>query len=240
MKSLWSAMSFLAIAHLLALGLFTGWLWQSDRLNRERIESVRDLFAPTIAEAETRAAAEAEEIDELRRHQETEERRQRLPMSSEMQIQHISHLEEIERRTVRNLENERAHLIRQLDETHARLEARQAEFEAEREAWEAAIEAERTRRTDEQFVKAVQQLESIPPRQGREILKELVRNDRMDQAVAYLNAMNARPASKILEQFRTDDEIRLATELLERLREFGLNAELARDDDHADRTANAQ
>ena len=240
MKTLWNVVSFLAVVHLLALVLFVVWLWQSDRLSRDRMESLRDLLAPTLAEAEAAAEASAKEAESLRAMEEADARRRRLPMSSEMQIEHIGHLEEIEQRAIRRLKSEREHLTEQLASNLRQLQSREAEFEAERRAWEEAIAAERERRTDEQFAKAVRQLESVPPRQGKAIMVELVRDNQIDQAVAYLDAMNARASSKILEQFRTDEEVRLATELLERLRRFGIDAELARDEDHADRIADAQ
>lgn len=50
MKSLWSVVSFLAVVHLLALLGFLGWMYGSDRLSLERVRTVRELFAMTMAE----------------------------------------------------------------------------------------------------------------------------------------------------------------------------------------------
>lgn len=62
----------------------------------------------------------------------------------------------------------------------------------------------------------------------------------IDQMVAYLNAMAPRAANKILREFKTPDEVVLATELLEKLRIFGFEAEAAELASHDNRNANAQ
>jgi len=36
MRTVWNIISFLAVVHLLAVALFIGWLWQSQRLSAER------------------------------------------------------------------------------------------------------------------------------------------------------------------------------------------------------------
>ena len=79
--------------------------------------------------------------------------------------------------------------------------------------------------TDEQFRKAVKSLESLPPKQAREVVLELVRTNRMDTAVAYLDAMSSSKASNLLKSFKSEDETKVATELLERLRMLGLESE---------------
>ena len=80
---------------------------------------------------------------------------------------------------------------------------------------------------DGQFAKVVRQLESVPPKQAKQIMLNLIGTGRADQAVAYLDAMSARPAAKLLREFKTDRETELATELLEQLRTFGVEAEVA-------------
>jgi uncharacterized protein YjcR len=47
----------------------------------------------------------------------------------------------------------------------------------------------------------------------------------MDTAVAYLDAMSSSKASNLLKSFKSEDETKVATELLERLRMLGLESE---------------
>lgn len=225
MKTLWNAVSFLAVVHLLALIMFALWLWQSDRLSVERIEQARSLFASTIADAQV-AAEEAEREAQVEREAAREEAmRANPPVSSEARMQQISWIEELESRAARRLGDEHALLIAQLEGSLEQLVQREEAFRARQEAWEASVEAERARRESEQFAKAVRQYESVPPRQGKSMLIELIDAGSMEQAVAYLDAMNARAASKIISEFKTEKEITLATELLERLRKLGLDME---------------
>ena len=50
---------------------------------------------------------------------------------------------------------------------------------------------------------------------------ELFNTGSKEQAVIYLDAMNQRIAGKVLAEFKTDDEVKLAKELLERVRTLG-------------------
>lgn len=222
MKAAWNAVSFLAVAHLLALLMFVGWLWQSGRLSQERVNTVRELFALTIDEAEQAAIAADAEAQLQWDAEMAEARRLQPPMPSEVHIQQINRFEEIEHRTRRRIEHEKAMLREQVATAQARLDEREARLQRERQQWLEMIDAEQQRRSDEQFVKTVQQYEAVRPRQGKEMLTELIAMGHMDQAVAYLNAMNTRAASRILGEFKTEAEIRLATELLEQLRTFGV------------------
>lgn len=222
MKRAWSVISFLAVVHLLALAMFVGWLWQSNRLDRDRLNLIRQTFAMTIAEsqeAQRRAEQEAEAAYEAAL---AEGRRQNPPVPSHVRLSQISQIEEIEHRAVRRLEQERAMLREQIATAQNRLDAREERLNQKSAAWLASVEEERQRRTDEQFAKTVRQYESVRPKQGKDMLMELIAIGQMKQAVAYLDAMNARASSRILGEFKTDAEVRLATELLEQLRTFGV------------------
>jgi hypothetical protein len=243
MKTLWNALSFLAIVHLLAILLFTLWLWQSSRLSGERVEAARALFAPTMAQAELAAKEAEREAKERQRQAEDDARRIDPPVSSEVRMQQIARMEDIEQRAVRRMADERGMLFEQLEEATRRIDQREAALEAEKRAWRESVEAERQRRESEQFAKAVRQYESVPARQAKNMLLELVDSGETAQAVAYLDAMNARAASKVLAEFRTDAEIQLATELLERLRTLGVDSPrpvATQEPDHAGNIADAR
>lgn len=222
MKSAWNVVSFLAIANLLALAMFVTWLWQSDRLSVDRIHALRELFALSIPDAELAAIAAAEEAQMRREADIAEGRRLNPPLPSEVHISQINRYEEIEHRTLRRIEQEKVMLRDQIATAQKRLDERVAQFEQDRRLWLETIEAERQRRADEQFAKTVRLYEGVRPRQGKEMLMELIAAGDMDQAVAYLDAMNTRAANRIIGEFKTEAENRLATELLEQLRTFGV------------------
>jgi len=60
-RSLRTIITTLAIADILALAGFVGWLKMSDRLDMDRLEQVRSLFAETRAQQQAREAKEAQE-----------------------------------------------------------------------------------------------------------------------------------------------------------------------------------
>ena len=86
MKTLWLALSVLAIANLLAFLGFVGWLKMSDRLDGDRLKAVRTILAKTIAEEKSEAdeltrkeAAAKAEADEA-------ERKGRPPLTASEQL----------------------------------------------------------------------------------------------------------------------------------------------------------
>jgi hypothetical protein len=230
MKSLWNLVSTLAVINLLAMLLFVGWLWQSGRLNGQRVQAARQLFGTPIealgdvagsespGDAATAAsptgitaASWAESIGP--------------GLSSDAQIEFASRMDERARLASRRVAEEQRQLMAQLGARLAELDAAEATFATEKAAWEAAVRDEQARRVDEQFLKAVKQLESVPPKQAKGMLEELVASGAMRQAVSYLDAMDARAARKVMSEFKEPAEIALATQLLEMLRTFGTPAE---------------
>lgn len=240
MKTAWNIISFLAVTHVLALALFAMWLWQSDRLDADRMQMLRETFSETVTRAELAAHEQQQQLEHEREEEEHEQRLQQSPMSAGELLHRIDQLEELERRTMRRIEDARRFHNEQFAQAMQEIEQRREELEAERAAWEESVAAAQARLEDEQFTKTVQQYESVQPRQGKNMMMELIADGDMEQAVAYLDAMNPRAASKILGEFRTDAEIQLATELLEELRRFGLDAELEQESGHADDFANAR
>lgn len=232
MKSLWNATSFVAVVNLLALAMFVGWLWQSDRLSRERVEAVRTLFTVTIP-AEEQAARERErEAAEALELLQAEEQRANPPAASVDQLLRISRIKEQELQVTRRLEEERNAILAQVERRAAELEAERAEFEARKQAWADAIAEEQERKDDEQFAKTVKLLQGLPAKQAKQQLITMVDSGQVDRAVAYLDAMEMRVAGRILSEFKSDAENALAADLLERLRTFGLDASPSEESAH--------
>ncbi len=59
MRTIWNAVAFVAVVNLLALAIAAAWLHRTGRLDRDRIEAVREIFRLPVAEVEAeRVAAE--------------------------------------------------------------------------------------------------------------------------------------------------------------------------------------
>ncbi|MCP3903363.1 MAG: hypothetical protein GY715_06980 [Planctomycetes bacterium] len=227
MKRFWTIVSFIAVVNLLSLIMFVGWLLQSGRLDRDRLLEVRELLAMTPAEAEALADEESALLEVQQTAAAEEERQRNPPLPSSAAIARTSLQIEQNDHALRRLRDETAQHLAELEFRAKQLDERETALEARRRAWETSTADEVRRKTDEQFRKAVRLLEALPGKQAKRMLLELVAQGSLDQAVTYINAMNPRAATKALKELKTDDENRLATQLLERVRTLGIEAEVA-------------
>ncbi len=221
MRTLWNTVSFLALVNLIAVGLFVGWLGMTDRLSLDRIHEVRQTFAPTVTEVDATAEREAKlESDALQEAADVaKENDPSFSTPTELNVARLVRRQEEDLlQHVQDFANERR---AELAEERARLQADQAAFEAAKQAWELATADERTRKTDVQFGKVVKLYETSAPDSVRQWIKILVEDGETDRVVAYLDAMKATASKKVLATFEGDD-LRLATELLERLSTLGV------------------
>lgn len=233
MKRVWTVISILAVANLLALSGFVGWLKTSGRLNKERVQQLRELFAPTIAEstkkAETDAAARAQdEKNEIEKA-----RALRPPINAADRLELSEQGEEVRRQQLPSLEKQvellRASLSRDADKVardRDKLTMDEAAFEAMRKR---VLEQEGSA----QFKKTLTTLQDLKADQAKKALKEMLAMTPaptgasspivtgQDLVVSYLNAMDDRARGKIVNEFIQDDP-KLAADLLERLRTRGI------------------
>ena len=225
MKKLWSIFSYLAIIHFLAFLMFVGWLWLSDRLDRDRIVQTRALFSLTIPQG--KLAAKQADIDDQQKGDELNElaMRDNPPFSSQASLAinraHKTHSDQ----AARNLIETRKNSMEMINIERELLGKDKAEFAQMKAAWDRDTAAEKKRKTDEQFAQTVEIYESLGPKQSKQMLTNLVTDGNIDQAIAYLDAMNPRNAAKILKAFKTPEEMILATQLQEKLRVFGTGVE---------------
>ncbi len=226
MKSLMKLITVLAIANLLAVAGFVGWLFASGRVNGDRLARIRDIFRPSIQE-EIRLATEASQREEsATRLAEDNARLRELPISSSEQIVAASRFTDRATLAMRALEEQQSRLQGDLLTREAAIKEREDALQRRQQEWERSIADDKVRQTDEQFRKAVRLLESAPPKQGREWILELVRAGKIDTAVSYFDAMNPAKSAALLKAFKGEGESKVATDLLERLRMLGLESEI--------------
>ena len=243
MKTLWNIVSFLAVVHLLALVMFVGWLWKSGRLDGARVTELREMLAMTIPKAEAAAARAAEEAALRQQEMAAEDLRQNPGLPSGDRVRTITDARHSEQRAVRRISDVKAELARQMAQDQARIDEQREALESERRSLDGGTAGEREQQRADQLKKAVKILASYPPKQAKRQIIELVNSGSKDQAVIYLDAMNQRIAGKILAEFKTDDEVKLAKELLELVRTLGRpdgQASAPMDSSDADRTGNTR
>jgi len=233
MKTIWRVVSVMAIANLLALVGFGGWLQFSDRFDMARVREVRLVFTETVTDE--RARVEREEKDRVEEQRLADlaalEAAGGEPINAETRIRMQDELEEEGTAKLARMQREMTVLRRMLAEEQQRLDVDISSLKAERDAFNAERDRIRQIEGDGQFKIAVGAFSEIKSSTAKEMLKEIMSgttvdgNDGMSQVVSYLNAMDDDVRAKIIEEFAKEGPA-LAANLLERLRTYGLLAQV--------------
>lgn len=205
MKQAWTITSFVAVVNLLVLLFLAGWMWQTGRLDADRIDALRSWISSSPEEVvEPQAPSGTDGVVEAASGFSSQQRLEWLEhwrMQSEQRLQGL--VEEAERRSLE-------------------VQARLTELELQKQSLAAKEQAlrdqlqERDRRVnDEAFKQTVRLYEQARPDRAKAWLLLLVEEGQMDRAVQYLSAMESRSASRILQTFDAGTELRLAKDLLE-------------------------
>jgi len=239
MRNLWTIASVLAIANLFAVGSIVGWLGASGRLDRERLDELKQTLAETPQEREDRLAAEVAEVDqredEMQQLRDQVERLMTSPMTAEelvaLQQEAAMAADQRMTRAMRELEDLRDLLARERAETDRLGEA----IEMQRAAFEARIAERDNLLGQAQFRTAVDTLQGQRAPAARNMLMALWDGqadppegelDGRAIVVEYLRAMEDRQRNKVIAEFEKEDPA-LAAVLLERLRTDGVTPEVA-------------
>jgi len=218
-KSLWTVISVLALANLMALAAFFVWLGATDRLSRSRIQEVRELFRSPVTAQQTPAPGDAEGGEQAA----DDHPKTGAPVTAEQRLAIIREYDEVARQRYQRVQRETEDLISTLAEERRALEAREARFQEERAAWESERKRIEELEGSEQFQKALGVYISLKPSQAKDMLAALIAKGELPQVVSYLDAMPDRNSAKIIEEFHAQDPA-LAADLLERLRTHGFAA----------------
>lgn len=233
MKRVWTVISILALANLLALGGLVGWLKSSGRLDKDRMVRLKELFGPTIVEEKKqRDESEAKSTEATKKAAE-DAKSLRPPINAADRLELSAQGEEVRRQQLASLE-------KQVDLLRASLARDAAEVSRNRDQLtqdQAAFEAMRKRVLEQegsaQFKKTLSTLQDLKADQAKKALKEMIAmtpaptgsastiHSGLDLVVSYLNSMDGRSRVKIVNEFIQDDP-KMAADLLERLRTRGL------------------
>lgn len=225
MKSLLWSITFLVLIHLLAAAIFAGWLWQSGRVNTERLSAAVDIFRLTIAEEQAQEEEAARLEAEAR---EMAERAARLeavadgPRTLQDRLAIEERADELAIHRLDRLQRETTDLKRQIARAKELIAEQKAELDAERKAFDEFVAATTQRMQDDDFQMAVAMYEQLKPRQAKQMFQQLIAEGRTDEVVDYLAAMQLRKAAGVLKEFKTPPEIEQATMLIQRLSERGV------------------
>lgn len=223
MRSIWLALSVLAVANVLGLVAFFSWLKATDRLDRARFEQVRAIFAPT---AEQLKAAEEQKAVQAAAEAKAAAEKARLSkpgVTAEEELESRFDATEIDRQRRQRIRDEIAQLQRILGEKMDQLEQLNAQIAQAKVEFDELTRRSRTQATDQQFKKTLTVLASLKPAAAKTMLRQTLDTGPagQEQALAYLNAMDDETRTAIVQEFIKEDP-KLAAELLERLRTRGV------------------
>ncbi len=223
MKRIWTMLSVLAVANVLALGGFVGWLVQSDRLNKERVQRVREMLALTISAEKAAMDAETLKQEAAKTEAAAAEKLAQPPVPASQVIAASIQQQDADVQTTlrkqRELEDLRSSLLRlqsNLEDREKALAQRETNFEDTKKRY-ARIEGA------EQFKTALTTLEGQKAKDARSVLQALLSIGQTEQVVAYLARMDESKRSKVMAEFVKDSPT-VAADLLERLRTRGAEA----------------
>jgi hypothetical protein len=236
MKRLFIVLAVLAIANLLGILGAGGWLLATQRVDRERLEAIKQILhepAPlerARLEEEAKAAAAQQEI-------EPEPLPATPPVPSEEIIDLRQDLEQADEFLAQRMERETRDLARTMALERQRLDRDRAQLDRERAEFERMREQIAATEGDEQFKAALSVLKQVKPAEAKAMLQQIIDGvagavgaaeqpdaSGMDRAVTYLDALGSMERGEVMAQF-VKDSPQVAAELLERLRTFGLVAE---------------
>lgn len=223
MRTIWNVLSVVALANLIALAGFVGWLVSGERLSLDRVEAIRVMLQETIPAQEAREAEEAALAEEEREARRRAEAAASPVSASADAIAAEREAEEIGRQVLERLRRELDDLRRTLEWDRQQLDSEWEKLYAQRAEFQRARELVAATEGSEQFDRTLRLYESLKADTAVEIFSELIAEGQVDQVVSYLNAMQTRQATKIIEAI--PDPV-VAADLLERLRTRGLQAQV--------------
>lgn len=223
MKTIARVIALLAVIHVLAFGGLVGWLAATDRLNRDRVERLAEMFVPTIEQADQQREAEREERAAEQAERERRERIANIGESGSAAEQLARQRKENEV-LLRRLERTRSEIQTLRDSlalARRRMEEQRDKLVDQKRTLEKRLQDIEKQLNDEGFKRSVALYESIPPDQAKRMFLQLMDRNDTDQVVRYLEAMKPRKAAGVLREFEQGPEIARAVELTERLRARG-------------------
>lgn len=225
MRTIWTILSVLAIANLLAIIGFVGWLATSDRLNLDRVRKLREVMSVTLTSERVQAEEAQAALDAEAAAAAQAEKDAQPPITAEDQLMIQLESRQVDQQRLRRTADEIERLKQGLRAERLALEAERARFAAEREEFLRAQGTGVGEADEAQFKKALATLEGLKPDKAKAILNEIMSDPETGpkEVVEYLNAMQERVRTKVLEEFGKSDPA-LAADLLQRLRNRGVIA----------------
>jgi len=226
MRTLWSVFKIFLVVHLFAAAAFLFWLRYSERLDKQRLRGMYEMFRMSIPEEKAGIElAKAEEAMKQQRAYELArlESMEKGPKSVQSRLTADRQTQQVAAAKLDRFRADVATLMVQIEEGKRIVKEKEGEVEALKKELQAQMQTQDEQQRDRDFQMTVKMYEQLKPKQAKEMFQELVASGESDQVVEFLAAMNIRKAGAILKQFKDPDEIVQATALLQMLRSRGVD-----------------
>ena len=219
MTRLWNICAFIALVNLVALVGVLAWLYSTDRVDADRVERLRALFARPIAEELKEAEAERE-AQALALEQSLEEGSLvTLPASSRWPIDSLTKIRMEEKMMQRRFRDELQRDSQEVLMAEQRLQAERDAFEREKAEYQRLRAESERLQADADFKQSVKDLESMPPKTAKNLIVETcsIGPEGVELALQWMKAMRQGPRAMIIASMKSEEEMKLASSLLQSL-----------------------
>ena len=225
MKTLWTAVTTVLILNVLALIGGIGILYATGRLDGDRVRGIVETLKMTIEEEDEQQAL-AGQLEEQNRLQAVEASRLNAvrhgPVTLADQLKTTHDSEDTSLHIANRMRRDIADLQRQVEIAKQLIAKQRETLTAEREAFDEMAKRHAEPKDDQDFRHAVAMYEKLKPKMAKQMFIRLLNDNKTQQVVNYLAAMKMRKAAAVLNEFKSPPEIVQATELIQQLRDRGM------------------
>ena len=221
MNRLWNICAFIALANLVALVGVLLWLMTTGRVDSDRVDRLRSLFAKPVAVELVEAEAE-QEAQQLQLEQSLEEGSLvALPASSRWPIDSLTKIRMKEQMMQRRFSDELKRDAQEVLMAEQRLKAERDAFEREKAEYLRLQEQAEQQRNATDFKQAVKDLESMPSKTAKNLIVEICATgpEGVDLALRWMKSMRQGSRASIIASMKSEEELKLASSLLQSLAE---------------------
>jgi len=197
-----SALLYFSFATLIAEGIMVGYVWSKWQLDREKVARI----VAVARGIEQQAAAETAK-----------------PVREEVGPEQPSYEQVVEARALKDKdlalrEQSLANALAQFQTDQDKLAENEKRYQADRNEFETrlAATAKDAKNAGQEDVRRI--LQSVKPRQAKELLQQMLENKEQDEVVSLLSGMTDSKRAKIIAEFKTADESKKIEEVLRLIR----------------------
>lgn len=222
MKTIWSVLSVAAVANLIAIIGIVLYLNSTGRLDATRMRELRALLSETTKERDAKIADAKAKAEKDEKAQKEQAKIGTPPVTGADALMLKLEQSQIDQTRLENLRRDVQILQETLKRERRALDGDKLAFEKERDDFTKAREVVKKTESDQQFKKSLATLEGLKADKAKTTLQTLIDQQQIDQVVSYLDAMQERTRTKVMDEFVKADP-KVAADLLERLRTRGVS-----------------